>query len=629
MEQILRYLFKNEDAASESRMLHSRLLLLLGLSCSFLVMSDKTFADSFESGIDWNEAASFWAVQPPVSEQRPSVKSSDWPRERLDFFILSSLEQRGLEPAPEASRPVILRRLYYDLTGLPPSYEDMVDFVQDPSPDAYQKRVDRLLESPRFGERMASMWLNLARYAEDQAHQVGTDTKHFYPNAYRYRQWVIDAFNRDLGYADFIKLQLAGDLYEDTSHEDLVATGFIGLGPKYYNRGRLEVKAEEWADQVDTVMRTFQGLTVGCARCHDHKFDPITMQDYYGLAGVFASTELVNVAYDKPSDQISEEDLKAHRFTAHLVKDKKGEDLSVFERGNVDQPGDKVARGFLRWLSEGQPVSFNTTESGRRELAERISSEENPLTARVYVNRLWSLFFGRGLVGSLSNFGALGDEPTHPKLLDDLAVRFIKNSASTKFLIREMVMSSTYRQSSIADSLSLPKDPDNQWLSRMPRRRLSVEMWRDSLLAVSGNLHLKGGPSLELDDPENVRRTVFARVSRLKLNDLLIQMDYPDANVHADKRSVTTTPLQKLFAMNSSFMLRQADSLVAAFGGKVEVKEGIERMYQTILSRAPDETEFKLAETFLMKPGSDAPTDTRWGLLVQALMISNEMLYLD
>ena len=278
MEPILRYIFRHEDTTFECGLLRGRFLLILGFSCSFLLGAVSNLADSHEDGIDWDEAASFWAVQPPVSGQRPSVKSNDWPRQRLDFFILSSLENKGFEPAQEASRSMILRRLYFDLTGLPPSYEDILDFVQDSSPDAYQQRVDRLLESPRFGERMASMWLNLARYAEDQAHQVGNDTKDFYPNAYRYRQWVIDAFNRDLRYTDFIKLQLAGDLYEDTSHEDLVATGFIGLGPKYYNRGRLEVKAEEWADQVDTVMRTFQGMTVSCARCHDHKFDPITIR---------------------------------------------------------------------------------------------------------------------------------------------------------------------------------------------------------------------------------------------------------------------------------------------------------------------------------------------------------------
>ncbi|MBT5925876.1 MAG: DUF1553 domain-containing protein [Verrucomicrobia bacterium] len=602
---------------------------VLGLLSFLVLLTSNGFGGTDGSAIDWDEAASFWSVQPPISEHRPSVGHKDWPKQRLDFFILSALESINLIPAPPASKAVLLRRLYYDLTGLPPSYEQVVNFVNDSAPDAYQQRVDRLLETPRFGERMASMWLNLARYAEDQAHQVGTDTKQFYPNAYRYRRWVIDAFNRDLGYADFIKLQLAGDLFEGTKHEDLVATGFIGLGSKYYNRGRLDVKAEEWADQVDTVMRTFQGLTVSCARCHDHKFDPITMRDYYGLAGVFASTELVNVAYDKPSDQVSEEDLKAHRFTAHLVKDKKGEDVSIFERGNVDQPGEKVPRGFLQWLSSNQPVSFQTKESGRRELAERISSKDNPLTARVYVNRLWSLFFGRGIVSSLSNFGALGDQPTHPKLLDDLATRFTKHGGLTKPLIREMVLSSTYRQSSAANMRSNQQDPDNQWFSRMSRRRLSVEMWRDSLLAVSGNLHLKGGSSLELDDPVNVRRTVYARVSRLKLNDLLIQMDYPDANVHAAKRSVTTTPLQKLFAMNSPFMHRQADSLVARLDFKMDLNDCINQMYRNILSRQPDSTEHNLAKAFLIKPNQEEPSSERWVLLAQALMISNEMLYID
>ncbi len=606
---------------------HLRLMLLPMVV--HLAMTSVAVADSRGIGIDWKEAAEFWAVQVPQIQSKPEVNFIQWPRQRMDFFTLSAMEKQSLSPASEAPRGTLLRRLYYDLTGLPPSFEEVNDFINDPAPDAYLQRVDRLLESPRFGERMASMWLNLARYAEDQAHQVGKDTKHFYPNAYRYRRWVIDAFNRDLSYTDFIKLQLAGDLYDDTTHEDLVAVGFIGLGPKYYNRGRLEVKAEEWADQVDTVMRTFQGLTVGCARCHDHKFDPITMHDYYGLAGVFANTELVNVAYDKPADQVSKEDLQAHRFTAHLVKDKDGEDLSLFERGNVDQPGEKVPRGFIQWLSQDQPVSFNSEGSGRRELADRIASNENPLTARVYVNRLWSLFFNRGLVGSPSNFGVLGERPTHPELLDDLAVRFIQNGGSTKHLIREIVLSSTYRQSSLADSKSLVQDPENQWLSRMSRRRLSVEMWRDSLLAVSGDLYLKGGPSLELDDPNNVRRTVFARVSRLKLNDLLIQMDYPDANVHAAKRSVTTTPLQKLFAMNSPFMLRQSDRVVEGLEDMTKIEDGITHLYRRILSRVPDLSELNLATRFLQKEDNPAPDSKRWGLLAQALMISNEMLYLD
>lgn len=579
--------------------------------------------------IDWQEADDFWSVQTPQAVARPEVSLDEWPRQTIDFHVLAAMEDQGLQPSPEASRSTLLRRLSYDLTGLPPTFDEMQAFINDPAPDAYEQRVDRLLESPRFGERIASMWLNLARYAEDQAHQVGSDTKHFYPNAYHYRRWVIDAFNRDLGYSDFIKLQLAGDLYENTSHDDLVATGFIGLGPKYYNRGRLDVKAEEWADQVDTVMRTFQGLTVGCARCHDHKFDPITMEDYYGVAGVFASTDLVNVAYEKPADQVSEEDMKAHRFTAHIVKDGKVEDLPVFQRGNVDQKGEVVPRRFLSWLSHGDPKAFATQESGRRELAEQIASPDNPLTARVYVNRLWSLYFGKGLVTTLSNFGALGEKPSHPELLDDLAVRFLQQGGSTKRLVREMVLSATYRQDSIAHTVSSRRDPDNRWFTRMPRRRMGVEMWRDSILAVAGTLQQIGGASLELDDSKNVRRTVYARISRLKLNDLLIQMDYPDANVHAPARSSTTTPLQKLYAMNSPFMMNQSDALLKRLDLERSEQDLIRQLYQQVFARTPDDSELTLASKFLKASSDGSSSEKRLGMLAQALMISNEMLYFD
>ena len=581
------------------------------------------------NAIDWQEAADFWSVQAPQAAARPGVSLETWPLQTIDFHLLAAMEDQGLHPAAQASHSTLLRRLYFDLTGLPPTFDEMQAFIEDSAPDAYEQRVDRLLESPRFGERMASMWLNLARYAEDQAHQVGSDTKHFYPNAYHYRRWVIDAFNRDLGYDDFIKLQLAGDLYDNTSHDDLVATGFIGLGPKYYNRGRLDVKAVEWADQVDTVMRTFQGLTVGCARCHDHKFDPITMEDYYGLAGVFASTDLVNVAYEKPADQISEEDMKAHKGTAHIIKDGKVEDLHVFQRGNVDQKGEVVPRRFLSWLSHGNPQAFETEESGRRELADHIASPDNPLTARVYVNRIWSLYFGKGLVPTLSNFGALGEQPSHPELLDDLAVRFLKQGGSTKRLVREMVLSAAYRQGSVADKAITEQDPDNRWLTRMPRRRMGVEMWRDSILAVAGTLQQKGGASLELDDPRNVRRTVYARISRLKLNDLLIQMDYPDANVHAASRSSTTTPLQKLYAMNSPFMMHQSDALLKRLDLEQPPLDLIRQLYQEIYARNPDTTEQTMAMDFLQPSDDSSPSEKRLGMLAQALMISNEMLYID
>ncbi|HEY7116031.1 MAG TPA: DUF1549 domain-containing protein, partial [Tepidisphaeraceae bacterium] len=233
----------------------------------------------------------FWSFVPPRSMERAPVKEIGWPRTRIDRFILARLESHGLGPAPQAPRAILIRRLSFDLTGLPPTPDEVVAFKSDQSPDAYERLVDRLLASPRFGERMASLWLPLARYAEDQAHQVGSDTKFFYPYAWKYRKWVIDAFNRDLPYDRFIELQIAADRLPDASADDLAALGLLGLGPKYYNRNRLDVMADEWEDRVDTLTRTTLGLTVACARCHDHKYDPIRTEDYYGLAGVFAGTK--------------------------------------------------------------------------------------------------------------------------------------------------------------------------------------------------------------------------------------------------------------------------------------------------------------------------------------------------
>jgi hypothetical protein len=567
----------------------------------------------------------FWSVKPIQSVPRPSVRQLDWVKQPLDYHVLATLEQKAMTPAEEADPRTLARRVFYDLTGLPPTYQELETFLGDRHPDAYRRLVDRLLDSPRFGERMASLWLHLSRYAEDQAHQVGNDIKHFYPNAYRYRQWVIDAFNQDMPYQDFIRLQLAGDLYDATHREDLVATGFLGLGHKFYNRGRLDVKAEEWADQVDTVMRTFQGLTVACARCHDHKFDPISVEDYHAVAGIFASTELVNVAYDKPEDQLTKEDRDAHRHTAHVVPEKNPEDLPIFLRGNVDQKGEKVPRGFLSWLNEGHPIAFDTLESGRRELAEAIASPDNPLTARVYMNRLWSLFFGEGLVKTTSNFGKLGAKPSHPELLDDLAFRFTASGGLTKPMVREMVLSATYRQASVGDPVQVANDPGNQWLARMNMRRMTVEMWRDTILQVSGNLQHRGGASLELDDQANHRRTVFGRISRLQLNPLLVSMDYPDANVHAADRSETTTPLQKLQAMNSDFAVEQATHLAADLSDQKDVAHGVDLLFRRVLARHPDDTELEMALDYFQAN----PHSKRWVNLAHALMMSNEMLYID
>jgi hypothetical protein len=525
-----------------------------------------------------------------------------------------------------------MRRVTFDLTGLPPTPEEVEAFVTDERADAYAQLVGRLLSSPRFGERMASLWLPLARFAEDQAHQVGSDTRFFYPNAHLYREWVVHAFNRDVPYNQFVTLQLAADKIAGTDRSDFAALGFLGLGPKYYNRNRLDVMADEWEDRVDTVTRTFLGLTVACARCHDHKFDPITTEDYYALAGIFASTKMVNKSPDG-KDESGIEATKMNPQTLHIVEDATPQDLNVFVRGNVENKGAVVPRRFLRVLCNGEPAPFKDG-SGRKELAAAIANRDNPLTARVMVNRLWGLLFGRPLVASPSNFGNSGERPTHPDLLDYLAERFTSNGWSIKSLMREMLMSSTYRQSSGLRVQGSRKDnrasadPANILLWRMNRRRLTVEQWRDAVLLVSGQLDESGGKSQEVDDPNNRKRTLYARISRLKLNDLLMQFDYPDANIHAERRSVTTTAMQKLFMLNSPFMLSAAKAMATRLGeGEAPAELRIRRAYWLLFSREPDKSETQLALDFLGKPASSEMT--RWEQYAQMLLASNEMMYVD
>jgi hypothetical protein len=669
-----------------------------------------------EGPIDWNQARQHWAFRPPQARPAPAVRRKDWPRQPVDAFVLARLEQKGLAPAPEADPRTLIRRVTFDLTGLPPTPDEVEAFVRECREEAlsvkpqalgsnprtaksisgttgsaltpnaqrltpggaYERLIDRLLASPRYGERMASMWLPLARYGEDQAHQVGSDTKFFYPNAYLYRQWVIDAFNHDLPYDRFVRLQVAADLLPKESPKpgaacdppgatasasnDLAALGFLGLGPKYYNRNRLEVMADEWQDRVDTVTRTFLGLTVACARCHDHKYDPITTQDYYALAGVFASTKLVNKRPDGSVEPPASEAKQMRKDTLHVVEEDSPHDVNVFIRGNAESKGPAVPRRFLRVLSDSEPKPFSEG-SGRKELAAAIASAENPLTARVLVNRVWGVVFGKPLVGTPSNFGLLGDRPTHPELLDDLAVRFIQGGWSTKRLVRELVLSSAYRQASElrvtnrelrmgnpASSRSGPRKTDdpvvrnskiengtsnddaNALLSHMNRRRLTVEQWRDAVLFVAGTLESGGGPSQELSDAANRKRTVYARISRLELNDLLMQFDYPDANVHAEKRSVTTTPMQKLFLLNSPFIQEQARALAARLSA--EVKEGdearVRRAYELLYGRPPAADETRLALAFLARPEPGSPAGmTRWERYAQALLAANEMMYVD
>ena len=603
---------------------------LAGLFSFFFVVCPRmgNAENKAEAQIDWAMAREWWAFQSPTKAELPQINQAAWPSRRIDHFVLAKLEAKKLSPSPAATKHTLARRLYLDLTGLPPTPEKMRAFLGDETDGAYEMLVEELMQRTAYGERLASMWLNKARYAEDQAHQVGGNIAFFYPNAFKYRKWVIDAFNNDLPYDDFIRKQLAADLEKDNSVTDLPALGFIGLGHKFYNRNRLTVKAEEWSEQVDTLTRAFLGLTVACAQCHDHKYDPVTQKDYYALAGVFASTDLVDRMEDGSEIKKDSEAHKKRIGTIHIVRDTKPKDLHVFLRGNTETKGDLVKRRFLKVLAQNEPKSF-TQGSGRLELAEAIADPNNPLTARVIVNRVWSIFFGRGLVATPSNFGQLGSLPSHSELLDDLAVRFMENNWSIKWLVRELVLSSTYQQNSQIISRNELIDPANIYLWRMNRRRLSVEQWRDSILAASNNLDRRGGESLELTDAKNVRRTIYGRVSRKKLSDILIQFDYPDANVHSAKRSDTTTAIQKLFIINNSFMVEQAKGLAKRITGDSSATDltHIQSTYALLYNRQPTREETDLGLAFLRLPAEGKLT--RWEQYSHALLAANEMMFLD
>ncbi len=582
--------------------------------------TDKPIVQRTRAEIDWPKAKQFWSFQQP---QKHDISGEF--ENQIDGFVSRSLKKNKLAPNPPADDRTLVRRLYFDLIGLPPSREEAAEFYLATKEDrakAIQNLVDELLASQHFGERWAAMWLDVARYAEDQAHIVGNNKTLFFPNAYRYRDWVIDAFNQDLPYDEFVRLQLAADLLTPEDTTDDVALGFIGLGPKYYRRNSPEVMADEWEDRVDVVSRGFLGLTVACARCHDHKFDPIPTEDYYALAGIFASTEMWNSPIDEKVEVAKNGHAKEPKESLHIIRDKDVHNIHVFVRGDVNSKGEVVPRRFLQVLSEAEPVAFSQG-SGRLELAKLIASEENPLTARVIVNRIWAGYFGTALVGTPSNFGQLGTPPSHPELLDDLAVRFVENGWSLKWLHREIVTSKTYQQSSELSSNSMSSDAANRFLSRMNRRRLTVEQWRDALLKVTGTLDSAiGGPSLTPDDRDERRRTVYSGRSRFQLNPLLAMFDFPDPNAHSARRVATTTPLQKLFVMNSPFMVSRAED----FLNRVESESGdinnqIEFAYQTLLNRSPQTDELELGKAFIESAG--------WQQYAQVLLASNEFLILD
>lgn len=641
--------------------------------------------------VDLATARSFWSFPMPQRRPLPKVRDTAWARGRVDGFVLAQLEKQGLSPSPPADRRTLIRRATFDLTGLPPTPSEVAQFLADESLQAYENLIERLLRSTAYGERWGRFWLDLARYCDAPAPWSVSEAK-----PYLYRDWVVQAFNDDMPYDEFVKRQLATDHMEETGREDLPALGFLGLSPVYWKELRLSpeviktIIAEEWEERIDTVSRTFLGLTAACARCHDHKFDPITTQDYYALAGVFASTQvvdrpviagvdehnwikahadvvalkeeinLIKAVRPPPADaqkrikeingkieHIRESTPHFHGLSTKAVIDSSvdvlpdgpnltklvykpgvASDIAVQIRGNPSSLGRVMPRRFFAVFSQAEPVTFKNG-SGRLELAEAIVGAGAPLSSRVIVNRVWLHHFGRGLVETPSNFGVQGERPSHPELLDDLAASFMTNGWSIKSLHRRLMLSATYRQASAPDADKHAIDPDNRWWWRMNRRRLEVEAWRDAMLEVSGELQRQvGGPPTDLDDTHR-RRTIYGTIARRDIHDMLRLHDFPEPTAHSPGRDLTTTPLQQLFVFNSSFMRQRAAALAARLhGDDAPFEELVENAYQLLYVRSPSPEEQQLAAQFLQ---SDA-TQTRDELRVQYLQVllgNNEFFFID
>jgi Protein of unknown function (DUF1549)/Protein of unknown function (DUF1553)/Planctomycete cytochrome C len=779
------------------------------------------------------ERKNFWSFQPLHPTPTPAVRDARWAKTDIDRFILARLEKEGLKPVRPATKRDLVRRATLDLTGLPPTPEEIAAFEKDLSPGAFAKVVDRLLASPHYGERWGREWLDVARFGEDDYRSLNPNPKGYrpYPNAYGYRDWVIQAFNDDMPYDQFVKAQLAGDLMDSKiRYKMLPATGFLGLGPWYYDNGSNEVtRADERHDRVDAVTRGFLGLTVACARCHDHKYDPIPQTDYYALAGVFFNTvyeeyprapkkvvdeftkleedvdkkqkivqdtsqSLLNelqrslafqtsnylegvfevtgkpkkevdavvearkldyellqrwIKYmgkptdkyknkdawqamikkgggtqpeakklagqlqeeivaamlekneidaenrvitdqdipgtvpkkrtDKPSNFVSNRDFNPGswlRFKAlpdeqnnfwteifqrelkdaedpaammaaggrqgtpgvlmfrgwglesrsgadaqahlkniqadldaarkkfepfypfiHGVKDSgKPLDIPLALRGNPETPGAEVPRHFLSVFADNEPAALNQG-SGRMQLAEEIVKQ--PIAMRVMANRIWKGHFGTGIVDTPSNFGFGGERPTDPELLEYLASDFVKNGLSVKKLQREIMLSAVYQLGTELDKIAFDKDSGNRLYWRANQRRMDAEQIRDSILAVAGNLDSSfGGPSQDLT-PAFLRRTVYGKVSRYKLDSYLQLFDFPSPSISAEKRFTTTVPLQRLFLMNSDFVQVEAEELAKRVSTEPDNRARIRKIYMLAYGRDPKEEEVQLGLDYL------------------------------
>ncbi|MCO6458155.1 MAG: DUF1553 domain-containing protein [Pirellulaceae bacterium] len=680
--------------------------------------------------IDLEQARRFWSFVPPRMPDLPAVTDTTWPANELDHFILAELERAGLRPSPAATRGTWLRRVTFDLTGLPPTPEELAAFEDDQRADAYERAVDRLLASPHYGVRWGRHWLDVARYSDSN----GLDENIAHGNAWRYRDYVIAAWNQDKPYDRFLAEQLAGDQLPAASdaerRDQATATGFLSLGPKVLAEvDETKMEMDIIDEQISTLGTAVLGLTFGCARCHDHKFDPITMRDYYALAGIFKSTRTmehfrkiarwneVSIASSDQQQQADEHQrrvaaqeqaiqqlvadanqqllksaepgatvpkdaeakypeetrsqLKALRDelkllqsqapqlpTAMGVCDREISNVPIHVRGSHLTLGEVIPRGFPQVLADDEPVELAEQTSGRRELAEWLTDPGHPLTSRVIVNRVWRWHFGQGICRSTDNLGQLGTRPTHPELLDWLAVRFQRDGWSLKQLHRLIVLSSTYRTSSLAEPLARQKDPDNRLLARFPLRRLEAEAIRDALLFVSGKLDQRlGGSLLHVGNREfffdhtskdgtkydSRQRSVYLPVVRNNLYDVFQLFDFADASVSNGDRSSTTIAPQALFMMNSPLVIEASAALADRLlsGEELSDDQRVEQLYRLAYGRgatAEEREQFAAELTQLIdlvreEAGEDkmpeaAARRQAWQVMCQAVLAANEFIYL-
>lgn len=569
----------------------------------------RTWIDQGARGIPDNDSqrteSKHWAFQPCVRPTIPSIKNRDWVRNPLDHFVLAELESRNLRPAPAASRETLIRRLSLDLLGLPPRWQRVEEFVADQRPDAYERLVDELLQSPHYGERWGRHWLDLARYADSTGYEADKP-REIWP----YRDWVINALNRNLPFDQFVIEQIAGDLLPGATAEHVIATGFhcnAILDPG--------VRWESIIDRVNTTGTVFLGLTVGCAQCHTHKTDPITQREFFQLYAFFndATVDSMELALtSKSSDSAGEK-----RTT--LVMKQTPNPTHIFVRGDPAQPGQQVTPGVPEFLHRLQAVE--STAPNRLDLARWIVSVENPLTPRVTVNRIWQRYFGRGLVETENDFGRQTPEPQYRKLLDYLANEFRDGGWDLKQLHRTIVTSATYRQSSDVRRELAAVDPGNQLLARQRRLRLEAEIIRDVSLASGGLLSPKiGGPSVFPYQPDGIlenratpatwtvsegedryRRGMYTWVWRLTPHPHLSLLDAPDGITACTRRDRSNVPVQSLTLLNDPTFIECARGLAARVlkdsAGTDEAR--ITFVFRTCLSRNPQPRELAIIKKLL------------------------------